>query len=181
MSMNLLSSTSGKSSSRHFIPASLPDECSDAFVAIITRLSNLTFSGWCFLYQLRNCIGDIVTLLLKKVGLDASDPSKYRPISNLNTKSGGNGAPVTNASNFSWLAAILYRLQSAYSRHQIPFDPNGVTKNMQRSIRGCRRAECHRSSRVGSVGRVRLDWLFGSPSTATQHFGVGRSAPSLTG
>ena len=31
------------------------------------------------------------------------------------------------------------------------------------------------------VGRVRLDWPFGSPSTATQHFGVGRSAPSLTG
>ena len=82
--LKLLSSLSGKSSPRDFIPTSLLKHCGAAFAAIIVRLTNLTFSEGTFPTGLKTAQ---VTPLLKKVGMDTGDPSNHRPISNLNTMS----------------------------------------------------------------------------------------------
>ena len=56
--------------------------CSDVFAPLITNLANLSFAeGW-FPGQFKLAQ---VTPLLKKAGLNTSDPANYRPISNLNT------------------------------------------------------------------------------------------------
>jgi hypothetical protein len=56
--------------------------CVDVFTPLITRLINLSFIEGSFPDQFKQAQ---VTPLIKKAGLDESDPSNYRPISNLNT------------------------------------------------------------------------------------------------
>ena len=56
--------------------------CSDVFAPMITKLANLSFAEGRFPSQFKLAQ---VTPLLKKAGLDTSDPANYRPISNLNT------------------------------------------------------------------------------------------------
>ena len=82
--LQLLSSLSGKSSPRDFIPTSLLKECGEAFAAIIARLTNLTFSEGTFSTGFKTAQ---VTLLLTRFGMDTGDPSNHRLISNLNTMS----------------------------------------------------------------------------------------------
>ena len=76
----LLSGIPGKSCPLDFIPTSLIKSCSDVFSELISRLANLSFTEGCFPAMFKQAI---VTPLLKKPGLDQSDPSNYRPISNL--------------------------------------------------------------------------------------------------
>ena len=54
------------------------------FAHVITRLVNLSFEHATFPAKFKMAS---VTPLLKKHGLDATDPASYRPISNLNTVS----------------------------------------------------------------------------------------------
>ena len=77
----LSSGIPGKSCPLDFIPTSLIKSCSDVFSELISRLANLSFTEGCFPAMFKQAF---VTPLLKKPGLDQSDPSNYRPISNLN-------------------------------------------------------------------------------------------------
>ena len=54
----------------------------DVFSPLITYLVNLSFKEGCFPDQFKQAQ---VTPLIKKTGLDETDPANYRPISNLNT------------------------------------------------------------------------------------------------
>jgi len=63
-----------------FIPTSLIKSCSSTFGDIIARLANLSFSEGHFPTKYKRAI---VTPLLRKQGLDDSNPVNYRPISNL--------------------------------------------------------------------------------------------------
>jgi hypothetical protein len=80
--LRLLKTMPSKSSPLDFIPTSLIKSCSGAFAHIITRLANLSFDQTTFPQKFKIAQ---VTPLLKKRGLDPSDPASYRPISNLNT------------------------------------------------------------------------------------------------
>jgi hypothetical protein len=80
--VRLLKSMPSKSSPLYFIPTSLVKSCSGTFAGIIARLANLSFSHSTFPQKFKTAQ---VTPLLKKRGLDASEPSSFRPISNLNT------------------------------------------------------------------------------------------------
>jgi hypothetical protein len=79
---SLLRSMLTKSSPLDFVPTSLLKSCSAAFSLIIARLANLSFEQSMFPDRFKAAM---VTPLLKKEGIDASDPANYRPISNLNT------------------------------------------------------------------------------------------------
>jgi len=78
----LLRTTPSKSSPLDFIPTSLLKSCSKCFSPIIAELANRSFTQGSFPTELKIAQ---VTPLLKKHGLNPSDPSNYRPISNLNT------------------------------------------------------------------------------------------------
>ena len=80
--MKLLSKLPNKSSPVDYIPASILKSCSGVFAPVIANLANLSFSEGCFPSRFK--IAE-VRPLLKKPGLDESDPANYRPISNLNT------------------------------------------------------------------------------------------------
>ena len=71
-----------KTSPLDYIHTSILKSCVDVFAPLITRLINLSFDEGCFPNQFKLAQ---VTPLIKKPGLDESDPSSYRPISNLNT------------------------------------------------------------------------------------------------
>ena len=79
---NILRTMPSKSSPLDFIPTSLLKNCSDIFAPIICTLANLSFGDGNFPAAFKNAK---ITPLLKKPGLDADSPEKYRPISNLNT------------------------------------------------------------------------------------------------
>src|SRR5271163_11978 len=78
----LISQLPNKTSPLDYIHTSVVKACSDVFAPLITKLANLSFSEGRFPGQFKLAQ---VTPLLKKVGLDVSDPANYRPISNLNT------------------------------------------------------------------------------------------------
>jgi len=80
--VRLLRSMPSKSSPLDFIPTSLIKSCSGTFSHVIARLANLSFEPSIFPVKFKTTQ---VTPLLKKHGLDDSDPADYRPISNLNT------------------------------------------------------------------------------------------------
>jgi len=71
-----------KTSPLDYIHTSVLKSCADVFAPLIVRLVNLSFSEGCFPNQFKLAQ---VTPLLKKAGLDNTDPANYRPISNLNT------------------------------------------------------------------------------------------------
>ncbi|MCI0560555.1 MAG: reverse transcriptase domain-containing protein, partial [Nitrososphaera sp.] len=71
-----------KTSPLDYLHTSVLKSCVDVFAPLITRLVNLSFSEGCFPDQFKQAQ---VTPLIKKAGLDETDPSNYRPISNLNT------------------------------------------------------------------------------------------------
>ena len=73
-----------KTSPLDHIHTSVLKVCSDVFAPLIVHLANLLFEEGKFPDQYKLAQ---VTPLLKKIGLDASDPANYRPISNLNTVS----------------------------------------------------------------------------------------------
>ena len=64
-----------------YIPTSLIKSSNSVFSELIAKLANLCFSQGVFPSDFKFAI---VTPLLKKPGLDAGDPSDFRPISNLN-------------------------------------------------------------------------------------------------
>ena len=80
--LRVLKSMPSKSSPLDFIPTSLLKSCSSTFAHVIARLANLSFEQSTFPTMFKTAQ---VTPLLKKPGLDESDPTSYRPISNLNT------------------------------------------------------------------------------------------------
>ena len=78
----LLKSMPSTSSPLDFIPTSLIKSCSGVFARVIARLANLSFEHSTFPVKFKTAQ---VTPLLKKHGIDVSDPANYRPISNLIT------------------------------------------------------------------------------------------------
>ena len=77
--VRLLRSMPSKSSLLDFIPTSLIKSCG-AFSHVLARLANLSFEHSNFPAKFKTAQ---VTPLLKKHGLDNSDPANYCPISNL--------------------------------------------------------------------------------------------------
>jgi hypothetical protein len=77
----LLTDCQNKSSPMDFIPTSLLKSCRSIFSELIATLANLSFSEGRFPSTFKSAS---ITPLLKKPGLDKSNPSNYRPISNLN-------------------------------------------------------------------------------------------------
>ena len=71
-----------KPSSVDPFPSSLLYSCPRFFSVIIANLANLSFTSGSFPSSFKSAI---ITPLLKKPGLDPSDPASYRPISNLNS------------------------------------------------------------------------------------------------
>jgi hypothetical protein len=71
-----------KTSPLDYLHTSVLKSCSEVLAPLITRLVNMSFAEGRFPSQFKTAQ---VTPLLKKDGLDASDPGNYRPISNLNT------------------------------------------------------------------------------------------------
>ena len=71
-----------KTSPLDYIHTSVVKACSDVFAPLITKLANLSFTEGRFPGNFKLAQ---VTPLLKKAGLDTTDPANYRPISNLNT------------------------------------------------------------------------------------------------
>jgi hypothetical protein len=80
--VRVLRSMPSKSSPLDFVPTSLVKSCSGVFGHVIARLANLSFEHCTFPARFKAAQ---VTPLLKKHGLEESDPANYRPISNLNT------------------------------------------------------------------------------------------------
>ena len=78
----LISRLPAKTSPLDYVHTSVVKACSGVFAPIITKLANLSFAEGRFPVQFKLAQ---VTPLLKKAGLDTSDPANYRPISNLNT------------------------------------------------------------------------------------------------
>ena len=78
----LLHSMSNKSSQLDYISTSLLKSCADTFSLLISHLANLSFSQATFAANFKLAL---ISPLLKKPGLSKSDPSNFRPISNLNT------------------------------------------------------------------------------------------------
>jgi len=73
---------STKSSPLDFIPTSLLKSCRNIFAIIIARLANLTFEHRSFPSKFK--LG-IVTPLPKNRTSDCTEPSNYRPVTDLNT------------------------------------------------------------------------------------------------
>ena len=80
--LKLLSTMPSKSSPMDYISTSVLKKCSHLFAPLLAHLANLCFSEGCFPRPYRHAQ---VTPLLKRAGLDPTDPAHYRPISNLNT------------------------------------------------------------------------------------------------
>src|SRR5664279_1281288 len=80
--VRLLNTMPAKSSPMDFVPSSVLKRCSIVFAPLIAKLANLSFDQGQFPVQFKEAQ---VTPLLKKVGLDVTDPASYRPLSNLNT------------------------------------------------------------------------------------------------
>jgi hypothetical protein len=78
----LLNSMSNKSSPLDYIATSLLKSCAGVFSILISHLANLSFEQATFPSKFKHAL---ITPLLKKPGLSRSDPSNFRPISNLNT------------------------------------------------------------------------------------------------
>src|SRR6478735_5563041 len=78
----LITRLPNKSSPLDYLHTSVLKSCSDVIAPLITHLANLSFAEGQFPSQFKVAQ---VTPLLKKEGLEASDPANYRPISNLNT------------------------------------------------------------------------------------------------
>ena len=79
---DLLRSLPAKSSPLDLLPTCLLKSCLPVFTPILTNLANLSFSQGVFPNSFKLAQ---ITPLLKKPHLDPSDPSNYRPISNLKT------------------------------------------------------------------------------------------------
>jgi hypothetical protein len=77
----LLSSMLSKSSPLDAVPMSLLKAFRDAFSPVIARLANLIFQYGTFPFKFKSAQ---ITPLLKRPDLDSTNPSSYRPISNLN-------------------------------------------------------------------------------------------------
>ena len=73
-----------KTSPLDYIDTSVLKSCVDVFAPLITCLINLSFTEGYFPEQFKQ---SQVIPLIKKSGLDETDPSNYRQISNLNTLS----------------------------------------------------------------------------------------------
>ena len=78
----LITRLSSKTSPLDFLHTSVLKACSDTFAPLITHLANLSFAEGRCPDQFKIAQ---VTPLLKKDGLNESDPANYRPISNLST------------------------------------------------------------------------------------------------
>lgn len=80
--VKLVDKMPSKSSPRDVLPTSLLRSCTDVFAPVIAHLANLSFASGQFpsIYKTAQ-----VLPLLKKQGLDHSNPVNYRPISNLST------------------------------------------------------------------------------------------------
>ena len=78
----LIARLPNKSSPLDYLHTSVLKACSDVLSPIITRLANLSFAEGRFPDRFKVAQ---VTPLIKKEGLDSTDPANYRPISNLNT------------------------------------------------------------------------------------------------
>ena len=78
----LITRLPNKTSPLDYIHTSVVKACSDVFAPLITKLANLSFTEGRFPGNFKLAQ---VTPLLKKAGLDITDPANYRPISNLNT------------------------------------------------------------------------------------------------
>ena len=78
----LLNSMSSKSSPLDYVSTSLLKSCAGTFSILISHLANLSFDQGAFPSKFKHAL---ITPLLKKPGLSKSDPSNFRPISNLNT------------------------------------------------------------------------------------------------
>jgi hypothetical protein len=78
----LLNSMSSKSSPLDYVSTSLLKSCASTFSILISHLANLSFDQAAFPSKFKHAL---ITPLLKKPGLSKSDPSNFRPISNLNT------------------------------------------------------------------------------------------------
>ena len=73
---------SSKSSPLDYVSTSLLKSCASTFSILISHLANLSFDQAAFPSKFKHAL---ITPLLKKPGLSKSDPSNFRPISNLNT------------------------------------------------------------------------------------------------
>ena len=110
----VLRSMSSKSSPLDFVPTSLLKTCAGVFSYIIADLANTTFRLGLFPSKFRMAQ---ITPLMKQRGLEFSDPSSYRPISNLNTISKIlERLVLTRITSHSNESAAVDPLQSAY-RH----------------------------------------------------------------
>ena len=78
----MLNSMSNKSSPLDYVSTSLLKSCASTFSILISHLANLSFDQGAFPSKFKHAL---ITPLLKKPGLSKSDPSNFRPISNLNT------------------------------------------------------------------------------------------------
>ena len=111
----LIRSLPAKSSPLDFVPTSLIKSCHTVFSELIAQLANLSFSLGFFPSKYKSAL---ISPLLKKPGLDESNPANYRPISNLNNISkilerlflSRLQSHLCTSSNFS-------PFQSAYRRH----------------------------------------------------------------
>jgi hypothetical protein len=111
----IISRIPNKSSPLDYIHTSVLKSCSDVFSPLIARLANLSFAEGRFPENFKVAQ---VTPLVKKEGLDVTDPANYRPISNLNT--------ISKVLERLCLARLLPHvaatghfnpLQSAYRKH----------------------------------------------------------------
>jgi len=110
--LRILSSMPSKSSPLDTVPTSLLKACSGAFSRIIASLANITFQ--CGSFPTKFKLAQI-TPLLKQQGLDATSPSSYRPISNLNTISKIlERLVLTRITSHANSSAVIDSFQSAY-------------------------------------------------------------------
>ena len=80
--LKLIARLPNKTSPLDYLHTSVIKSCSDVMAPLIAHLANLSFAEGYFPAKFKLAQ---VSPLLKKAGLDESDPANYRPISNLNT------------------------------------------------------------------------------------------------
>ena len=98
-----------------FIPTSLLLSCKPVFSQLISTFCNLSFSQGCFPAKFKSAS---ITPLIKKPNLDKTQPSNYRPISNLNTISKILERLFLTRFQPQILSSVNFNhFQSAYRRH----------------------------------------------------------------
>ena len=153
---------SNKSSQLDYIPTSLLKSCADTFSLLISHLANLSFSQATFPTNFKLAL---ISPLLKKPGLSKSDPSNFRPISNLNTI-GKILERACSCTTFPPCVGLSQFQSFSVCLPQVPLNWNCPAQTCERHLRKHRLWQNYYSYRSRHVCGIWYSWPRHPPSQA---------------